>query len=107
MNSEDLLGPVMAGAKRPGLDFSQGQCCFRMASVAGTVSERMISAAAVCEAATGIRIDSGWFGPEVVRNGNGRAGEWAVAFIPPGRHELELTAGTPGIDETVERITAP
>ncbi len=105
--NEALMTPTQDATTNPYLEFRDGQCLFRMVSLNGTVMERLISWEAVREAATGIPIDSGWLAPEVVRWGTGRMGDWAVAFIPPGRHQLELTTGTPGVDETLERVTAP
>ena len=105
--NENMLSPVQDAHTNPMLIFRNGQCVFRMATLSGPVMERLVSWEAVRAAATNIPIDSGWLAPEIARWGTGGKGEWAVAFIPPGRHELELTAGTPGVSETTERVTAP
>jgi hypothetical protein len=105
--NESMLAPVMNKDTNPTLEFRDGQCLFKMVSLAGTVIERFVSWESVREAALNIPVDSGWLAPEVVRWGNGRHGEWAVAFIPPGRHLLELEMGTPGESEQIERVTAP
>lgn len=107
MINEALLSPVQDAQTNPALEFRDGQALLRMPTQGGTTVERFISMEALREAATGIPVDSGWLGPEIVRWGTGRLGDWAVAFIPPGRHQIELTSGVPGESETVERITAP
>ena len=103
----DLIKLRQDADSNPTMEFRDGQCLFRTNTTAGTAIERFISWEAVREAALGIPIDSGWIGMEIVRWGTGRPGEWCVAFIPPGRHVLELTSGTPGPDEKVDKIEAP
>lgn len=105
--NENMLSPVQDANTNPMLIFRNGQCVFRMATLSGPVIERLVSWEAVREAATNIPIDSGWLAPEIVRCGTGGKGDWAVAFIPPGRHSLELTSGTPGESETADKVTAP
>jgi hypothetical protein len=105
--NENMLQPIQDARTNPTLEFRDGQCLFKMNTLAGTTIERFISWESVREAALNIPIDSGWLGPEIVRWGTGKHGEWAVAFIPPGRHTLELTSGTPGESEQIERVTAP
>lgn len=105
--NEQMLTPIQNAHTNPALEFRDGQAVFRMVSEAGTVIEKLVSFEAIREAATNIAVDSGWLGPEVVRWGNGRLGEWVIAFIPPGRHTLELTVGTPGESEQVVKVMAP
>lgn len=107
MRPEDLLSPQQDGAVGPRLEFLDGQVRLAMRTMGGLNIERYLSWAAVREAATGIPIDSGWLAPEVIRWGTGRGGDWAVAWIPPGQHRLEITNGTPGQDESVERLLVP
>jgi hypothetical protein len=82
---------MQTAAENPRVEFRDGQFLFRMANQEGGVTESFKSHASVREAFSGIAIDSGWLRPEIVRWGDGRVGEWAVAFIPPGVHELEIT----------------
>ena len=105
--NELMLTPVQDARTNPTLEFRDGQCLFKMNTLGGTSIERFISWESVREAALKIPVDSGWVGPEIVRWGTGKYGEWCVAFIPPGRHTLELTSGTPGESEQVERVTVP
>jgi hypothetical protein len=105
--NEQMLTPVQSAHVNPALEFRDGQCMFRMVTTAGTTVERFISWEAVREAALAIPVDSGWITPEIRRHGTGRLGDWAVAFIPPGRHRLEITSGVPGPDEKIEHVTAP
>lgn len=102
----NLLSPIQNADENPRLEFRDGQAMLRMTSTAGTNIERLVSMAAVREAALGIPVDSGWIDPEIVRWGDGRRGEWAVMFVPARLHNLELTTGAPP-DEVVERINAP
>jgi hypothetical protein len=81
-----------------------GQFLFSSTNIEGGKVERLISSAAAREAFSGIPIDSGWLRPEIVRWGNGKLGEWCIAFVPPGLHELELTKEP---EQTVSRITTP
>lgn len=104
--SKNLLTPIHNAQVNPVLEFRDGQCLFRMVNLEGGTHERLISFAAVREACTGIPVDSGWLAPEICRWGTGRNGDWAIASIPPGVHELELMVGTPG-KETLERIRVP
>ncbi len=104
--NKELLRPDF-DRLNPVLEFGDGQCRLRMLTEGGTVQERLISAASIREAATHIPIDSGWMPREVVRWGNGRGTDWCVAAIPPARHQLEITEGTPGVDESVVRVVAP
>jgi PRTRC genetic system protein B len=105
--NDELLTPAQDAKTNPTLEFRDGQCLLSMNTLAGTKIEHFVSWEAVREAATGIPIDTGWLTTEIVRCGKGGKGEWCVAFIPPGRHKLELTYGTPGTDEKIEYVTAP
>jgi len=89
--SQNLLSPVQSAVENPCVEFRDGQFLVRMRNIEGGRNEKFVSHASVREAFSGIPIDSGWLRPEIVRWGDGRKGEWAVAFIPPGVHELELT----------------
>lgn len=104
--NKELLRPDF-DKLNPVLEFGDGQCRLRMQTEGGTVQERLISAASIREAATHIPIDSGWMPSEVVRWGNRRGMDWCVAIIPASKRRLELTQGTPGVDETIEHIVAP
>src|SRR5882762_7780152 len=90
-NELSLTNPVQTAGENARLEFCEGQFLFKSRNVDGGFHERFISAAAAREAFSGIPIDSGWVKPEIVRWGDGRAGEWAVAFIAPGLHEIEIT----------------
>lgn len=105
-NENRLLAPVYGVNTNPRLEFMDGQFLFSSTNLEGGKVERLISSAAAREAFTGIPIDSGWLRPEIVRWGNGKLGEWCVAFLPPGLHELELTQE--GAESAnVIRITTP
>jgi hypothetical protein len=110
--NERLLGASFSPNQNPALEFMDGQFRLRMVNLQGAIIERFISSAAVIEAFSFIPVDSGWLRPEIVRWGNGKLGQWCVAFIPPGAHELELTQ-EPGSNtawketENVIRISAP
>ena len=41
-------------------------------------------------ALSGVAVDSGWLPPGVLRCGESAAGPWAVLWIPPARHRLQL-----------------
>lgn len=105
--NEALLKPVQDARTNPTLEFRDGQCMLTCATQGGTKIEQLISWEAVREAATKIPVTSGWLTSEIVNWGTGGRGEWCAAFIAPARHELELTNGTPGVDEVIERVTAP
>jgi hypothetical protein len=102
--NESLLTPVQDGHTNPVLEMADGQFLFRMTSLAGTQIEKFVSPAAVREAFTKIPVDSEWLAPGVARWGIFRGVEWAVLFVPPRPHDLELTEydGTP--DERAGRI---
>jgi hypothetical protein len=89
--TQNLLTAAQTAIENPKLEFRDGQFLFSMTNIEGGQIERFVSNAAVREAFSGIPIDSGWLRPEVARWGDGTHGEWAVAFIPPGVHELEIT----------------
>jgi hypothetical protein len=82
---------IHAEVENPRLEFRDGQFFFRMTNLEGGVTERYVSDAAVREAFSKIPIDSGWLRPEIARWGDGKHGEWAVAFFPPAVHELEVS----------------
>lgn len=105
--NEQMLTPIQNAHTNPTLEFRDGQAVLRSKTLAGTVQERLVSYEQIKEAAIGLPVDSGWLGPEIVRWGNGRIGEWLVAFFPPTRHQLELTTGTPGESESTVKIVAP
>jgi hypothetical protein len=90
MSTETLTKPMQTADENPRLEFREGQFLLKSRNVLGGYIERFISNAAVKEAFSGIPIDSGWLRPEIVRWGNGKVGEWAVAFVPAGVHEIEL-----------------
>ena len=48
------------------------------------------------------RVDTGWIDPGVVRCGSSTVGNWAVLFIPPSRHTLDLV----GSDQS-QTVAAP
>lgn len=110
--NERLLTPMQTPAEFPRLEIRDGQFLFAMRNLEGGRVERFISPAAVKEAFSGLPIDSGWIDPRVVRWGNGKVGEWAVAFFPSAVYELELTREA-GVDtdwkitSEVDRIKAP
>ena len=86
-----LLRPACGERTNPRLIFADGQFLFSSTNLEGGLVERFLSNEAVREAFSGIPVDSGWLRPEIARWGNGRLGEWAVAFMPPQVYELELT----------------
>jgi hypothetical protein len=105
-----LTTPIQSAKENPRIEFRDGQFVFCMTNEAGGLVERFISAAQVRQAFTGIPIESGWLPPGVMRWGNGIRGEWAVGFIPPRVHELELTrevATAPGADPTAGTPVPP
>ncbi len=108
--NQSLLTPVQNGHTNPALEMCDGQFLFRGRSEGGTNLEKLVSAAAVREAFTGIPVDSGWFLPcvsGVARWGVVRGVEWACLFLPPSCHNLEMTEhdGTP--EQTISRFSAP
>lgn len=106
--NEELTQLVQSANVNPSLEFRDGQCLFKGATPGGTVVEKLVSWAAVREAATNIPVDSGWLPPEVVRWGMvASVGEWAVAFIPRRRRAVELTRGVPGQNEEVDKVEVP
>jgi Prokaryotic E2 family D len=102
-----LLMPRQGYDDAPTIKFLDGQFLFSMTSLQGTRIEAFRSEAAVREAFTGIPVDSGWLAPSVQRWGDGRNGEWAVLYVPPGLHKLELTTDDAQTAAGIERITAP
>jgi hypothetical protein len=102
-----LLMPTQGYADAPTIKFLDGQFLFSMTTLQGTRLEAFRSEAAVREAFTGIPVDSGWLAPQVQRWGDGRNGEWAVLYVPPGTHRLELTSDDAQTAAGVERVTAP
>ena len=105
-----LLAPLQEANNNPRLEFRDGQFLFSSTNLEGGLVERFISDAAVREAFAGVAVDSGWLRPQVARWGDGRKGEWAIAFFPPGVHELEITreaiVAEPPLG-TVERLQVP
>lgn len=101
--SEELQTIPYAPAQAPTLEILSGQFLFRAKTPNGAIHEKLISAASVREAFTGVNVDSGWLSPEVRRWGTGKSGDWAVLFIPPGTQTLELMPDKP--DGQVEKIT--
>lgn len=96
MQNVNLLQPRQGERDYPHLGFSNGQYLFVMTNAEGGKVERYVSDAAVREAFAGIPVDSGWMNndaasPVVCRWGDGRTGQWAVLYVPPGVHELEIT----------------
>lgn len=103
---EKLLTPIQDANTNPYLEFRDGQHLFVMRNQEGALVERFISNAAVREAFSGIPIDSGWIRPEIARWGDGRHGEWAIAFMPPAVYELEITNESPE-GSALERLHVP
>jgi hypothetical protein len=110
--NKSLMTPVQNGHVNPTLELADGQWLFRCVTEGGTRVEQFRSSAAVREAMLGIPVDSEWLSPNlhyggVVRWGVKRGVEWAVMFLPPTVHNLELTEadGTP--EETTSRVQAP
>jgi hypothetical protein len=107
-----LLIPQQNEVSCPTIKFRDGQFLFTMNTLAGTTIEALRSEAAVREAFTGIPVDSGWMNLDVncravVRWGDGSRGEWAVLYVPPGLHKIELTTDVAATADRVEHITAP
>jgi hypothetical protein len=105
--NNDMLVPVQNAHVNPSIEFRDGQFLWKMQTEGGAVIEQFRSHAQVREAFSGLPVDSGWLAPEIVRWGDGRHGEWAVAHIPPGCHELEITNDGSGEPHAFERITCP
>lgn len=110
--NEALMTPLQNGHTNPTIEIADGQFLFRRVTEGGTYMEQLRSPAAVREAFTGIPVDTGWLAPNlhaggIVRWGVLRGVEWAVMYLPPSVHAIELTEhdGTP--EETVSRIDAP
>lgn len=91
VREEQQLGVVQSPTENPRLEFRDGQFFLRVTTPAGALVERYLSDASVREAFGKIPIDTGWLPPEIVRWGDGKAGEWAVAFFAPRVYELEVT----------------
>lgn len=109
--NQRLMLPRQDGQSCPTVKFFDGQILFEMTTLQGTKIEALRSEAAVREAFTGIPVDSGWINSDticrsVVRWGDGGQGEWAVVYVPPGPHELELTTDAAASADKVERVTA-
>jgi len=111
---ERLLSPIQNTTEFPRLEFREGQFMFSMMNHEGGRVERFVSAAAVKQAFAEIPIDSGWVDQRIVRWGNGKMGEWCVAFFAPAVYELELTrenagqADTPySLNVTVDHVRTP
>ncbi len=111
---DDLVRALLDAPEyvNPTIEIADGQFLFRCAGENGLMVEQFRSAAAVREAFTGIPVDTGWLAPNlhaggVVRWGAFRGVEWAVMYLPPSVHSLELTDmdGTP--EETCMRYDAP
>ena len=110
--NQRLLMPRQDEQSCPTIKFFDGQFLFTMTTLQGTKIEALRSEAAVREAFTNIPVDTGWINQDttcrsVVRWGDGGRGEWAVLYIPPGPHKLELTTDAKAMAEKLERITAP
>lgn len=110
----DMLAPRQDAHERPSIviDLGDGQIEYRHRNLAGCAVPKLISEQTLREIATGIPFDSGWLTPNlaaggVVRCGSVRGDDWVCMFFPPGAHRLEVTAGTPGVDETFERLLVP
>lgn len=97
-----LTTPLQEPGNNPCVEFRDGQFHLSMMNSEGGRIERFVSTAAVREAFSGIPIDTGWIRPEVVRWGDGKTGEWAVAFFPPAVIELEITREGPIVSGTAE-----
>jgi len=105
--NESLVTPMQNGHTNPVLEMADGQFLLRMTSLAGTQIEKFVSPDAVREAFTGIPVDAGWLAPGIARWGVVRGVEWAVLFVPPRMHDLELTEGDGTPEMTVSRYRAP
>lgn len=102
-----LTNPTLMLPDGSGIEFRDGQLNYIWTNEAGAQSDRLISWESARQAFTGVPVDTGWLPPEVVRAGLNMGVEWCVAFLPPGRHELEITVGTPGKDERAEKFLCP
>jgi hypothetical protein len=112
MKNEALLVPVQSPTVNPYVEFRDGQYMFCETNMGGGLEEKFVSDAAVREAFSKIPVDTGWFnheaaGPAVCRWGDGKRGEWAVLYVPPACHALEITNDGSGQPYAVERVTAP
>lgn len=95
-SESSLTTPVQSAKENPCIEFREGQLVFRMTNEAGGKVERFISSAQARQAFTGLPVESGWLPPGIMRYGTGTLGEWAVGFVPPKVHELEITSeGSP------------
>jgi Prokaryotic E2 family D len=107
-----LVTPLQTDKVNPGIDFCQGQFLARLPNEAGGLSEKFVSDAAVREAFSGIPVGTGWFNlgltcPGVCRWGDGSKGEWAVLYVPPASHRLEISNDGSGLPYAVERLDVP
>jgi hypothetical protein len=89
---EPFRGAVQTASENPRLEFRDGQFFLALTTPLGASVERYVSDASVREAFSKIPIDAGWLRPEIARWGDGKHGEWAVAFFPPSVYELEITS---------------
>jgi len=106
---EEFDSPVVTkvATPPPRLELYSGQYLFTAADHTGAVHEKLVSASAVREAFTKIKIDSGWIAPEVRRWGTGKDGDWAVMYLPPQMHTLELISEAPEAKGGVVHISTP
>lgn len=111
-NESQIRVPLQTETVNPRLEFRDGQWLYAWTNGEGGLHEKLLSDAAVREIFSRVPVDTKWFNedvasPAVVRWGDGRLGPWAVFFVPPARHTLELTNDGSGEPYAVERVTAP
>lgn len=72
--------------------FFNGQYVWH-ARVDGADNYKFVSQAAVLQAFRSAPVDSGWLAPNVARCGSTSRGDYAVLFVPSGRHNLNVESG--------------
>jgi hypothetical protein len=106
--SEEIMRPAYNNvAPAPRIEILSGQFLFKVRDHDGAVHEKLLSAAAVREAFTKITVSSGWIPPEIRNWGTGRSGDWAVMYMEPQRHTLEMVSDAPEAKGGVVRISVP
>ena len=109
---QKLATPLQNGTYNPRIEFDEGQLLFSMMNQAGGIRQWYISEAAARAAFSELPVDSKWFNreltcPGVCRWGDGGLGEWAVLFIPPAIHRLEISNDGSGEPYKADHLDVP
>lgn len=104
--------PLQTPTINPRLELRDGQFLWVYTNGEGGLHEKFMSSAAVREVFGGVAVDTGWMNeeatsPVVCRSGDGKGGPWAVLYVPPASHTIELTNDGSGEAYAAKKITAP